>query len=135
MLLQFKVLTDLVVYDRPSFKSRFTVLYNLLSEDLNSRVIVCTFTNEVLPLESITKIFKGAGWFEREVYDMFGIFFINHPDLRRILTDYGFSYHPLRKDFPVIGYKEVWYNEKEKRLIYTNVEMNQAYRVFYFKNP
>jgi NADH:ubiquinone oxidoreductase subunit C len=135
LLCQFKVLTDIIVYDKPTSGFRFTVLYLLASEQYNSRLAVLSHTNESLCLHSVVTLFRGAGWFEREIWDLFGIFFSGHPDLRRILTDYGFEQHPLRKDFPLIGYKEVYFNEKEQRLVYKNVEIAQAYRFFFFKNP
>lgn len=135
ILFQFKILTDIVVYDRPTTQFRFTVVYLLLSEQYNSRLAVFSHTNETLNLQTVVSVFKGANWFEREIWDLFGVFFIGHPDLRRILTDYGFAQHPLRKDFPLIGYKEIYFNEKDQRLVYKNVEIAQAYRVFYFKNP
>jgi len=134
MLCSFEVLTDIVCYDLPSQKFRFPVLYNLLSVKFNSRIFVNVFSNEHLKVPTTLFLYSSANWFEREAWDMFGIFFENHPDLRRILTDYGFSFHPLRKDYPLTGYKEVHYSDNEKRIIHSSVETTQAYRTFYFKN-
>lgn len=134
LLFQYRVLIDLIVYDTPGTRLRFTVLYLLLSEVCNSRLTVCTYSSEVLGLNSVVSLYKAAGWFEREAWDLFGLFFINHPDLRRVLTDYGFINHPLRKDFPLMGYKEVFFNEKKKRIVYNSVDSKQSFRVFYFNS-
>jgi len=104
---QFTSLADICGVDVPTREYRFEVVYNLLSLRFNSRIRVKTYTDELTPLDSASSVFKGANWYEREVFDMFGIYFVNHPDLRRILTDYGFEGHPLRKDFPLSGYLEV----------------------------
>lgn len=104
---QFTNLSDIAGMDVPVRKNRFEVIYNLLSVNFNSRIRVRTYTDELTPLDSCVEVYAGADWYEREVYDMFGVFFLNHPDLRRILTDYGFMGHPFRKDFPLTGYTEV----------------------------
>jgi len=104
---QFTSLSDIAGMDVPSRINRFEIIYNLLSINYNSRIRVRTYADEFTPIDSITELFLGAEWYEREVYDMYGVFFLNHPDLRRILTDYGFMGHPFRKDFPLTGYSEV----------------------------
>ncbi len=126
---------DVTAVDYPSQDLRFQVVYNLLSIQYNSRVRVKTRINEILPVSSATGIYSSAGWWEREVWDMFGIFFSNHPDLRRILSDYGFQGHPLRKDFPLSGYVEVRYDDSEKRVITEPVEIDQEFRYFDFGSP
>jgi len=130
----FKLLTDILVVDYPERNRRFTIIYCLLSVKYNTRLYVRMQTNELIGVPSITNIYKCACWMEREVWDMNGIFFENHPDLRRLLTDYGFEGHPLRKDFPLTGYAEVRYDDSQKRVIYESVEMMQEYRVFNFEN-
>lgn len=132
---QYKILTDICTVDYIQRKNRFEIIYNLLSIKFNSRIFIKIITNELQPIESITKIFKNASWYEREVWDMFGIFFYNHPDLRRILTDYGFEGYPLRKDFPLSGYLEVQYSELKKRITYKPIILSQEYRLFNFDNP
>ncbi len=132
---QFKVLIDITAVDYPSRVSRFQVVYNLLSISYNARVRIKTCINEVNLLSSVTILYSSAGWWEREVWDMFGIFFSNHPDLRRILTDYGFQGHPLRKDFPLSGFVEVRYDDSEKRVITEPVEITQEFRYFDFTSP
>lgn len=127
---QFKQVLDVTAADYPSRTNRFDVVYNLLSVRHNSRIRVKTYANETTPVPSITPLFNGANWFERETYDLFGVFFEGHPDLRRILTDYGFEGHPLRKDFPTTGYTEVRYDEEKKRIIYEPLELTQAWRNF-----
>ena len=107
----------------------------MLSVDLNARIRVKTEVDGLTSIESVTALYPCAAWWEREVWDMFGIFFTNHPDLRRILTDYGFQGHPLRKDFPVTGYTEVRYDETEKRVIYEPLELSQEFRSFDFASP
>lgn len=129
---QYKSLSDLCVVDYISKKARFNVVYNLLSLRFNCRIRVKTYITELQPIESITKIHKGANWWEREAWDMFGVYFLNHPDLRRILTDYGFEGHPLRKDFPVSGFLEVSYDELKKRVIYKPISLGQQFRLFEF---
>jgi NADH dehydrogenase (ubiquinone) Fe-S protein 3 len=104
---QFNQLVDITAVDYPNKPNRFQLVYLLLSIPYNTRITLTTETNEISPIDSIVDIYKGANWMEREVYDMFGVFFVGHPDLRRILTDYGFEGHPLRKDFPLTGYVEV----------------------------
>ena len=132
---QFKVLVDLTAVDYPSREKRFEVVYNLLSIQHNARIRIKTRVNELTPVESIVSLYPSGNWFERESWDMFGIFFSNHPDLRRILTDYGFQGHPLRKDFPLSGYVEVRYDDSEKRVITEPIEMTQEFRYFDFASP
>ena len=132
---QFKQLVDVTAVDYPSSEKRFHVVYQYLSLSYNSRCRVKTLCDSLTPVESLTSCFSSAAWFEREVWDMFGIFFSNHPDLRRILTDYGFKGHPLRKDFPLTGYVEVRYDDSEKRVITENVEVSQEFRYFDFNTP
>ncbi|RYE27715.1 MAG: NADH-quinone oxidoreductase subunit C [Sphingobacteriaceae bacterium] len=132
---QYKMLVDLTAIDYPSREARFVVVYNLCSHAYNCRLRVKTNVDEITPLESCTQVFSSASWWEREVWDMFGIFFSNHPDLRRILTDYGFTGHPLRKDFPLSGYVEVRYDDSEKRVISEKVQLSQEFREFDFSSP
>lgn len=132
---QFKVLSDICVVDYINKKKRFEIIYNLLSIRFNTRLKVKILINELQPVDSIISIYRTANWYEREAWDMFGIFFINHPDLRRILTDYGFEGHPLRKDFPLSGYLEVYYNELKKRVVYEPINLSQQYRLFEFNSP
>ena len=128
-------LIDITAVDYPDRENRFTVVYNVLSVDLNARIRVKTEVDGLTSIESVTALYPCAAWWEREVWDMFGIFFTNHPDLRRILTDYRFQGHPLRKDFPVTGYTEVRYDETEKRVIYEPLELSQEFRSFDFASP
>jgi NADH/F420H2 dehydrogenase subunit C len=116
--------------DFPTRDKRFEVVYNLLSVRHNSRIRVKTYADEASPVPSITSLYDGANWYEREVYDLFGVFFIGHPDLRRIMTDYGFDGHPLRKDFPLTGYTELRYDEEKKRIVVEPLELTQAFRNF-----
>jgi NADH/F420H2 dehydrogenase subunit C len=116
--------------DFPTRDKRFEVVYNLLSVRHNSRIRVKTYADEASPVPSITSLYDGANWYEREVYDLFGVFFVGHPDLRRIMTDYGFDGHPLRKDFPLTGYTEVRYDEEKKRIVVEPLELTQAFRNF-----
>jgi NADH dehydrogenase (ubiquinone) Fe-S protein 3 len=132
---QFKVLSDLCVVDYVTRKERFDVVYNLLSIRFNSRIRIKVSITELQPIDSIINIYKAANWWEREAWDMFGVFFTNHPDLRRILTDYGFEGHPLRKDFPLSGFLEVYYNELKKRVVYEPINLSQQYRLFEFNSP
>lgn len=132
---QYKLISDICTIDYPSKINRFTLVYNLLSIRFNSRIRIKIMINELQSVNSITSIYKGASWWEREVWDLFGIFFNNHPDLRRILTDYGFEGHPLRKDFPLSGYLEVYYNELKKRVVYEPIHLSQKYRLFEFNVP
>jgi NADH/F420H2 dehydrogenase subunit C len=134
-LLQYKTLSDIATLDFLVPKSRFKIIYNLLSTFFNNRLLICTKTNEVTPLNSVTNVFENANWLEREVWDMFGILFVNHPDLRRILTDYGFDGHPLRKDFPLTGFTEVFYSDSTKSICYAKVSLAQEYRAFEFVSP
>lgn len=132
---QFKGFIQATAVDYPERTDRFRVVYNLLSTRFNARIRVQTYVDEITPLESATKIFKGADWFEREVWDMYGVFFHSHPDMRRILTDYGFEGHPQRKDFPLSGYVEVRYDDTEKRVVTEPVEIAQEYRSFDYSTP
>lgn len=127
---QFKACMDITAADYPSRQNRFDVVYNLLSVRHNSRIRVKTYASETSSVPSIVPIFQGANWYERETYDLFGVFFEGHPDLRRIMTDYGFEGHPLRKDFPTTGYTEVRYDEEKKRVVYEPLELTQAWRNF-----
>ena len=131
---QFKILSDICVVDYITKKKRFHILYNLLSIRYNNRIRVQIQINELQPINSVTNIYKMAGWCEREAWDMFGIFFTNHTDLRRILTDYGFEGHPLRKDYPLSGFLEIYYNELKKRVVYEPLNLSQQYRLFNFDN-
>jgi NADH-quinone oxidoreductase subunit C len=132
---QFKQLVDVTAVDYPEREARFTVVYNLLSLRHNQRVRVKTAVAEGVPMASVTGVFSSAIWFEREVWDMFGVAFSGHPDLRRILTDYGFEGHPLRKDFPLTGHVEVRYDEDQKRVVYEPVKLTQEFRKFDFMSP
>ena len=132
---QFKMLIDITAVDYPSRSSRFEVVYQLLSIHYNARIRVKTNVDELTPIESVSSLFPSANWFERETWDMFGVCFLNHPDLRRILTDYGFEGHPLRKDFPVSGYVEFRYDDSKKRVISEPVELAQEFRYFDFASP
>jgi NADH-quinone oxidoreductase subunit C len=131
----FKVLVDLTAVDYPARPERFEIVYNLLSLKHNRRLRIKTTTDEDTPISSVTSVFNTAGWFEREVWDLFGVFFADHPDLRRILTDYGFEGHPLRKDFPLTGYVEVRYDTEQKRVVYEPVKLKQEFRSFDFLSP
>ena len=132
---KFKQLIDIVAADYPNNEKRFRIYYLLLSHENNLRIKILTYfsINEVVP--SITKIYPSANWMEREVFDMYGIKFKNHPDLRRILTDYNFKGFPLRKDFPLTGFNEVRYSEKDKKIVYEQVKLEQEYRKFDFESP
>lgn len=132
---QFTNLVDIAGVDMPTREFRFEIVYNLLSLRYNSRIRVKTYTDEMSPIESICSIFPAANWYEREIFDMFGVFFVNHPDLRRILTDYGFDGHPLRKDFPLSGYLECRYDDELARVVYEPVELAQEYRKFDLAAP
>ncbi|KAK5046494.1 NADH-ubiquinone oxidoreductase 30.4 kDa subunit, mitochondrial [Exophiala bonariae] len=127
---EYTMVADITAVDFPTKNYRFEVVYNLLSVRHNSRIRVKTYADEATPVPSITSLYDGANWYEREVYDMFGVFFTGHPDLRRIMTDYGFDGHPLRKDFPLTGYTEIRYDEEKKRIVVEPLEMTQAYRNF-----
>lgn len=128
-------LMDISAADYPDRPERFEVVYHLLSIARNERLRVRVCTDERTPVPTVTDVFKSAGWFEREVWDMFGILFSNHPDLRRILTDYGFEGHPLRKDFPLTGFVEVRYDPELKRIVYEPVKLAQDYRSFDCLSP
>ena len=132
---RFVAFTDICGVDWPEREKRFEVVYHLLSPYQNARVRVKVPVAEGEAVPSVVEVFPGAEWYEREVWDMYGVFFTDHPDLRRILTDYGFSGHPLRKDFPVTGHVEVRYDEDLKRVIYEPVNLQQAWREFDFLSP
>ena len=131
----FKQLIDITAVDFPEDKKRFKIVYLLLSHENNSRLIIEYSINENEVIPSVTSIFPSANWMEREVFDMYGIKFKDHPDLRRILTDYEFEGYPLRKDFPMTGHKEVRYSEDKKKVIYEPVRLEQNYRNFEYKSP
>ncbi|MFY8101362.1 MAG: NADH-quinone oxidoreductase subunit C [Allorhizobium sp.] len=131
----FVSIIDICGVDYPEREERFEVVYHLLSPTRNIRVRVKLSTNDSVPVASITGVFPGADWFEREAYDLFGILFSGHPDLRRILTDYGFDGHPLRKDFPTSGFVEVRYDEERKRVVYEPVRLAQEFRTFDYLSP
>ena len=132
---KFKQLIDITAVDYPEKEKRFKLVYLLLSHEFNSRVLIDFFINENEIVTSLTSVFPSSNWMEREVFDMYGIKFKDHPDLRRILTDYGFVGHPLRKDFPLTGHNEVRYSEDEKKVIYEPVKLEQNYRNFDYKSP
>ena len=132
---KFKQLIDIAGVDYPENEKRFELVYLFLSHEKNLRIKVLIRFQIEQSIISLTKIFPSANWMEREVFDMYGIKFKNHPDLRRILTDYGFKGHPLRKDFPLTGFNEVRYSEKEKKVIYEPVKLEQNYRNFDFESP
>lgn len=131
----FKQLVDITAVDFPEREERFDVVYHLLSMKHNQRVRMKLPVGEDVPVESATAVFSSAGWYEREVWDLYGVFFANHPDLRRIVTDYGFEGHPLQKDFPLTGFVEVRYDEDEKRVVYEPVKLTQEFRHFDFMSP
>ena len=133
--LKFRQLIDIAGVDYPENEKRFKLVYLLLSHENNNRIKISINFQSDQVINSITKIFPSANWMEREVFDMYGIKFKNHPDLRRILTDYGFKGHPLRKDFPLTGFNEVRYSEKEKKVIHEPVKLEQNYRNFDFESP
>ena len=131
----FRVLVDICGVDWPERETRFDVVYNLLSLTHNQRIRVKVQTDERSPLPSVADVFSSAGWYEREAWDMYGIMFSGHPDLRRLLTDYGFEGHPLRKDFPLTGHVELRYDDEEKRVVYEPVSLTQEFRTFDFLSP
>ena len=131
----FRLLSDLCGVDYPDRPERFDVVYNLLSLKHNQRIRAKVATDEENAVPSVTGVFSAAGWFEREAWDLFGIYFSDHPDLRRLLTDYGFEGHPLRKDFPLTGYVELRYDEDQKRVVYEPVRLKQEFRSFDFLSP
>ncbi len=132
---QFKVLTDICGVDYPEHPQRFSVVYNLLSVKYNNRIRVKVSAGEEDLVPTATAIFSAANWYEREVWDMYGVYFSGHPDLRRILTDYGFDGHPQRKDFPLTGYVELRYDDTKKRVVYEPVKLTQEFRTFDFISP
>ena len=132
---KFRQLIDITAVDYPQNEKRFKLVYLFLSHEFNSRLILEYFINEDEIVPTITKIYPASNWMEREVFDMYGITFKDHPDLRRILTDYGFSGYPLRKDFPLTGHNEVRYSEDEKKVIYEPVKLEQNYRNFDYESP
>ena len=132
---KFKQLIDITTVDYPENSKRFKMIYLFLSHQFNQRIIISSLINENEVVPSLTKIFPSANWMEREVFDMYGVKFKDHPDLRRILTDYGFDGHPLRKDFPLTGHTEVRYSEDQKKVIYEPVKLEQNYRNFDYQSP
>ena len=132
---QFKQLIDITTVDYPEETERFKMVYLFLSHELNYRIVLSYFINENEVIPSLTSIFPAANWMEREVFDMYGVNFKDHPDLRRILTDYGFEGHPLRKDFPLTGHSEVRYSEDKKKVISEPVKLEQNYRNFDYESP
>lgn len=131
----FRQLLDVCGVDYPEREKRFEVVYNLLSLKHNVRLRVVVQVGEEMLVPSVVPVFSSAGWYEREVWDMYGVYFSGHPDLRRILTDYGFEGHPQRKDFPLTGYVEVRYDEEKKRVVYEPVKLDQEFRSFDFESP
>ncbi|WP_137152019.1 NADH-quinone oxidoreductase subunit C [Devosia sp. FKR38] len=132
---RFISFVDVCGADYPEREERFDVIYHFMSPHLNQRVRVKVTTDDVSPVPSITGVYRGADWFERETYDLFGVLFSGHQDLRRILTDYGFDGHPLRKDFPVTGFVQVRYDEERKRVVYEPVQLMQEFRTFDYLSP
>ena len=132
---KFKQLIDITAVDYPENERRFKLVYLFLSHEFNSRILIDFFINENEIVTSLTSIFPSSNWMEREVFDMYGIKFKDHPDLRRILTDYGFIGHPLRKDFPLTGHNEVRYSEDKKKVVYEPVKLEQNYRNFDYESP
>jgi NADH dehydrogenase (ubiquinone) Fe-S protein 3 len=132
---QYKILADMTAVDYPEKEKRFEVVYNLLSVAFNSRIRVKTYVNEMTALPTVTSIYPCANWLEREIWDMYGIYFTQHNDLRRILTDYGFEGHPLRKDFPLNGYISVRYDDINKIVVCEPTELSQEFRTFNFQTP
>jgi NADH-quinone oxidoreductase subunit C len=131
----FDVLVDICGVDYPDRPQRFEIVYNLLSLALNQRIRLYVATDENTPVPSAVALYGSAGWWEREAWDLFGVYFAGHPDLRRIMTDYGFEGHPLRKDFPLTGYVELRYDEEQKRVVYEPVRLTQEFRSFDFLSP
>jgi NADH-quinone oxidoreductase subunit C len=132
---QFISILDVTAVDWPSREQRFDVVYHFLSPRLNQRVRLKVETDETTPVASLINVFRGADWFERETYDLYGVLFTGHPDMRRILTDYGFEGHPLRKDFPLTGFVEVRWDDEQKRVVYDKVTLAQEFRSFDFLSP
>ena len=133
--MRFRQLIDITVVDYPEQAQRFKIVYLFLSHEFNQRIILSYLINENEVISSLTSIFPSANWMEREVFDMYGVNFKNHPDLRRILTDYGFEGHPLRKDFPLTGHTEVRYSEEDSKVVSEPVKLEQNYRNFDYKSP
>ncbi len=133
--LHFELLVDIAGVDYPDRQERFEVVYQLLSLKHNRRVRVKVTTDETTAVPSVSSVYNSAGWYEREAWDLFGVYFSDHPDLRRILTDYGFEGHPMRKDFPLTGYVEVRYDEEQRRVVYEPVKLKQEFRSFDFVSP
>ncbi len=131
----FKVLVDLCGVDYPERGQRFEVVYNLLSLHHNQRIRVKVSVDETTPVPSVCEVYSAAGWYEREAWDLYGIYFAGNPDLRRLMTDYGFEGHPLRKDFPLTGHVELRYDEEQKRVVYEPVQLTQDFRSFDFMSP
>ncbi len=132
---KFRQLIDITAVDYPENSKRFKLVYLLLSHEFNNRLVLYCFINENEIIPTLTSLYPSANWMEREVFDMYGIKFKDHPDLRRILTDYGFEGHPLRKDFPLTGHNEVRYSEEQKKVIYESVKLEQNYRDFDYESP
>jgi NADH-quinone oxidoreductase subunit C len=132
---RFVNFTDVTAVDYPGRERRFEVVYHFLSPMLNARVRIKLQADETTQVPSIIEVFPGADWFERETYDLYGVIFVGHPDMRRLLTDYGFDGHPLRKDFPLTGFVEVRYDDQQKRVVYEPVRLNQEFRKFDFMSP
>jgi len=132
---EFRSIIDITAVDWPSRENRFDVVYHFLSPTKNERVRVKLEVDEATPVASLIDVFPGANWFEREVYDLYGVLFTGHPDMRRILTDYGFEGHPLRKDFPLTGFVEVRWDDEQKRVVYDRVRLAQEFRNFDFLSP
>ena len=132
---QFISIIDVTAVDWPAREKRFDVVYHFLSPKLNRRIRIKAETDEATPVPSIIEVFPGSDWFEREVYDLYGVLITGHPDMRRLLTDYGFEGHPLRKDFPMTGFVEVRYDDEQKRVVYDRVRLNQEFRNFDFLSP
>jgi NADH-quinone oxidoreductase subunit C len=132
---RFVSIIDVTAVDYPGRENRFDVVYHLLSPSLNARIRLRAEASETTQVPSIIEVFPGADWFEREAYDLYGVIFTGHPDMRRLLTDYGFDGHPLRKDFPLTGFVEVRYDDQEKRVVYEPVRLNQEFRKFDFLSP
>jgi NADH-quinone oxidoreductase subunit C len=132
---QFISIIDGTAVDWPGREQRFDVVYHLLSPRLNQRIRLKTMTDEVTPVPSLIDVFHGANWYEREAFDLYGVLFTGHPDMRRLLTDYGFEGHPLRKDFPLTGFVEVRYDDEQKRVVYDKVRLAQEFRTFDFLSP
>jgi NADH-quinone oxidoreductase subunit C len=132
---RFVSFIDVTAVDYPGRENRFDVVYHLLSPTLNARIRLRAEASEITQVPSIIEVFPGADWFERECYDLYGVIFTGHPDMRRLLTDYGFDGHPLRKDFPLTGFVEVRYDDQEKRVVYEPVRLNQEFRKFDFLSP